>query len=164
MTGLIRIWIMRLTSTAVLTACAMALTPDGRVKKTVKAICGIVTMLALISPLATGETVDIESVFSSFRREAIEVSGDFSEINEKISSDIIVSETEAYISDKGKSLGIDGISVTVTVKKREDGYFHPYSAEIAADAGRAQIKKLGEIIESELGIPEERIGWSDTYD
>ena len=164
MRELISAWIMRLCAVAVLSACAMAITPDGRVKKTVRAVCGIATMLSLLSPFVSEELPDIGEVFSAFREEAIAVSADMAAVNDDITVEIIKSETEAYISDVGRKLKVPYLSAAVTVRKREDGNYYPYAADIVTDADEGQKNQLGEMLVSELGIAEERITWSEKSD
>ena len=163
MSGFLHRWILDLTAAALISACAMAITPEGRVKKAVRAVCGIVAVIALLSPLSQISGFDLEQTLAGYESEALAASDALSELNENITRDIIESETAAYISDKGKTLGAGIESVTVTAKMREDGFYYPYGAEITAetDVGKRELYKY---IREELGIDEDRIVWRNTND
>lgn len=162
MSEFLRSWILSLTGASILSACAMAMTPEGPAKKAVKTVCGIVACLALISPVAEAELDSYDGVFRKYKEEAAAVSVEIDGINKKILRDIIESETEAYISDKGILLGLDIKSVRVDTQLREDGYYHPYSAVVTGHIDDYGKKQLGRYMLTELGIHEENIYWRNT--
>lgn len=162
MTEFLRDWIMSLVGAAVISAAAMSITPNGRAKKTVRVVCGIVTIMAILSPLGKLEIPNLEDVVAGYRQEALAVSSQLDEVNKNIQRSIIESETASYISDKGKNLGMEIESVTVTAKMREDGYYYPYSASVTGAFSETQKRDLSEYAESQLGIETDNIVWRNT--
>jgi len=148
---------MRLVSAALISACAMALCPEGKIKKTVRTICGIATILALVSPISNNLLTDVETTFSNLRDEAITASAELRDLNEEIKDSIIISELSSYISDKGKELGLSSVTADIILKDYEDGTKIPYSVTLSADGAEENILKLIELLSGELGIPKERI-------
>ena len=51
MTGALTDWVRALCGAAVICAAAMALCPDGRVKRVLRLVCGLVMACALLSPV-----------------------------------------------------------------------------------------------------------------
>ena len=161
MTEFLRDWIMSLVGAAVISAAAMSITPNGRAKKTVRVVCGIVTIMAILSPLGKLEIPNLEDVVAGYRQEALAVSSQLDEVNKNIQRSIIESETASYISDKGKLLGLEELEVSVEVRWSEEGYWYPVSAEIQGAIGTPDaVQNLEWYITTELGIQEDAIYWS----
>ena len=157
MTELLHQWIMRLVATALITACAMALTPEGNVKKTVRTVCALAALIALASPLSGSIVESVDQSFDYLYGEAVSASAEFTAINENIEDSIIISELRSYISKEGKALGLDITSFEPELLTFEDGTRRPFSVDITVSGAEENINKLENIIESELGIPKERI-------
>ena len=162
MTEFLHDWIMHLAAAAIISACAMAITPEGRTKTAVKVVCGVISMMALISPINKIELAAVSVIFEEYRVQAMAVSEDLSGVNEKISKDIIESETASYISEGGKNIGADIQSVSVSAMKKEDGYYYPHDVEIKGDISESDRDKLLQYINDELGISSENVIWSST--
>ena len=162
MSEIFREWILRLAGAAILPACAMALTPEVKARKAVRAVCACITLLAFIYPLMEMKIGEIDDVFSDYREQVQAVSGEIMDVNEKIQTDIIESETEAYILDKGKNLGLEMVSAEVEAKGREDGNFYPYTVKIEGRGNGGAVQSLKDIVAAELGVAPDKIYWRDS--
>jgi stage III sporulation protein AF len=156
----IRDWIIGIAGAAMVSAAAQMMTPEGRVKRIVSLVCGMVTILALIRPLVGFDLGRFADYAARYRLEAEAVTADMNETEEKLTRRIIEEKSAAYILDKGKSLGITDLEARVTAVWNEDGYWVPESARLETDAGEGARRKLAETITAELGIPEEELSWS----
>ncbi|UOO37138.1 hypothetical protein IZU99_07660 [Oscillospiraceae bacterium CM] len=161
MTEAIRTWVIGLAGAALITAVAMTVTPEGKTKKIVSLICGLMTILALIRPLKGFDYVSFAKNLASYKQEASAFSADVSDADEKLTRRIIEEKCCAYILDKAESLGITDLDVTVTAAWDDDGYWYPARAELSTNAGLALRASLESRIESDLGIPREKLVWSN---
>lgn len=157
MTQFLHDWVMRIAAVTIISACALALAPEGAPKRSMKLVCAIISLMTLLSPLGSIDLSFAADAFSRYKSAAAEFTDDFAAVNEKITQSIIEDETEAYISDKGVQLGVRVISVNVTALKKEDGLYYPYSTQVKCEGGKSE--RLGEYIQNELGIEKDRIIW-----
>ena len=160
----IRNWIFAMTAAAFAAAVCRVITPEGSVKKVVMLLCGIVTVIAMVSPVTQIDYSDLSGSIARLREYAYDTSSDFEQTNDNLRREIIEQDCAAYILDKAKELGIENISASVTAKWSTEGYWYPVSAQISASAPQTLKNKLAVCIEAELGIPEDEQIWSDDYD
>ena len=147
---------------AVVTAVAMTVTPEGRVKKVVALICGLVTIIALLKPIAGLDYRNLARNIASYQKSADGAAAQAGKVDEKLTRLIIEDKTASYILDKGKSLGIGDLEATVTAAWSKDGYWYPSGVHLKSNAARELRDKLSQSIEAELGIPPEELIWSMT--
>lgn len=160
MTDAIKNWIIGITGAAMITAAAMIMTPEGRVKKIVSLVCGLVTILALIRPLAGFDVGSFSKYAAKYTSDAQAVQAAAAEADEKLTRRIIEEKCAAYILDKGHSIGMTDLEAAVTSEKGGDGNWHPKSADLKTNAGKQERKELEESIVTELGIPAGELNWS----
>ena len=160
MTEALRSWVIGLAGAAMVTAAAMTVTPEGKVKKVVALICGLMTVIALLKPLMGFDYTGFAKYLAQHENDAEAFLSGIKSENENLTRRIIEERCEAYILDKGKSLGITDLAVTVTAVWSEDGYWYPAGASLRTNAGTEARGKLGGSIEAELGIPQEELIWS----
>lgn len=160
MTEALRSWIVGITGAAIVTAIAMTVTPDGRVKKVVTLICGLMTVIALIKPVIGFDYDGFSKYLTQYKNEAASFSSNIEQANENLSRRLIEDNCAAYILDKGQSLGLSDLSVTVRASWSEDGYWYPSGVSLITDAEETLRHALGRIIEAELGVSSEELSWS----
>lgn len=160
MMEMVRTWLLGVTGSAFISSIAMALTPDGKIKKIVSLVCGFVMMTALISPLISFDFDSLSQYIVEYKNASEDYRINLEQENENLQRDIIEEESEAYILDKAIVLGIENCAVSVGTKKTEDSYWYPYKAEIDGAASESQREALSSYIEANLGIPAERQYWS----
>jgi hypothetical protein len=153
-------WIMMLTASAILSAIALAVTPEGAVKKVVTFACGLAMLSALISPLLKFDVDGFTKHLRTYNAEAEKFSAEITEVNDSLSRLIIERQSEAYILDKGKEFGMENLNVEITAKWSTEGYWYPYEAKITSDPGGVAETELKYILEADFGIPQDRQIWS----
>ena len=159
MNELLRTWVLSLTGAALLCAFALALTPTGKVQRVVRLLCGVVMAIAMISPLRDFDFETYSMSLSSYRAAATAASAGLQETNDRLSRTIIEQECAAYIWDKAQSLGITPEEVTVTAKWGEAQCWYPHEATIRARASEGLRARLAETVQTDLGIPLQRLSW-----
>ena len=66
----------------------------------------------------------------------------------------------AYILDEAEKMSIEGMDVKVRTKWIDEGWV-PWEASIEGTVTPEQRGRLSSVIDSELGIPEERQHWNE---
>jgi len=160
----LRTWIIGIAGAAVIASICMAVTPDGKVKKVVALVCGLVIMLMLVNPVIGFDYGIFSQSYAQFRGQAEGISLEMTDFNEKLTGLIIEEACQAYILDKGTQLGIHDLTVQVSVRQSGDGYWYPYAARLTSAADKELRDQLGRIIHTELGIPPEELIWSMNYE
>ena len=160
MTAFAQEWVRAIAGCALICAAAMALTPRGKVKNVLKLVCGIVLIMAMISPFLNKDLPDMSLDISEYRKKADEIIGQAQEKENGLSRTIIEGEMESYILDKAKSLSVQLESVEVSVKWGDEGCWYPYEVHMTGEIPQREKNLLSSNIEAELGVPNERQYWS----
>jgi hypothetical protein len=156
----LRSWIMCISGTACVCAIALALAPEGNVKKTVKLVCGFALMLSIMSAFKTIDYSRLSQYIAQYKLDAEEYVSDTVSESSKQTRFIIEQECEAYILDKAQELRENVECVSVTAKWSEDGFWYPVSANITGDVSEEVRRYLTQIMEAELGIAKDKQTWS----
>lgn len=155
MLGLIKSWIAGIAGAAVFCAVMTEITPKGSVKSVVKAVCGMVMAIALISPLLKLDFDSYSLNMAKYRVEAEKITAGGKEISDSLSRTIIEEQCETYILDKAQFLDAALSGAEVTVKWSSEGYWYPVGCRLEGPYSEA----LAGAIESELGIKREGQIW-----
>lgn len=157
---LMKSWIMGLMGAALVTAVACSAAPEGKAKRVVTLVCGLMTILALMRPVLTFDYGAFAKNLAAYERSAQKQSFVLVQSNEKLTRRIIEERCASYILDKGKSQGIDDLQVTVTAAWSQDGYWYPAKATLRTASEQAKRDSLSRSIVADLGIPPEELSWS----
>ena len=160
MTEILAAWVRAIAGAALISAMAMALTPSGKVKNILKLVCGVLLIIAMISPLLNRDLPGISMDIARYRAIAEEISGEAEAANRNLNRTFIEQRCATYILDKAQSMDISLHRVNVTVKWGDEGFWYPHEVSIKADISEYERAKLRNSIETELGIPGERQYWS----
>lgn len=152
-------WVMYITGAAVLSSIVLSIVPKGRIKKAIKLICGLVTLLCMAYPVTNGMLSEIEG-FELAENETEFIAQEAHQTERIVSRMVIEERFEAYILDKGKDYGIDIISADVTVRWSDDGYWYPVRADIHVTDIAVDKEPMTEDIFKELGVERNEIYWS----
>lgn len=150
-------WVRALVGAAVFCALAMALCPEGRVRRVLSFACGVVMAAVLLSPAAGLDSELLPRAMARYseaaraRTQAGEASAD------RLSRSIIEGECETYILDKAAGLGLEGCEVSVTARWSDEGFWYPWECRLSCSSGDRE--SLSRLIEAELGIASERQSW-----
>lgn len=161
MSEFLRSWVLSLTGAALLSAFALALTPQGRARSAVRLVCGVVTAIALVSPVLDFDFESYSMSLAAYRSAADQAAARLEETNDRLSRTIIEEECAAYILDKAQVLGLEMESASVTAKWGDADCWYPYEARLRAGGDELARRYLSDLISSELGIAPERQYWED---
>lgn len=155
MLELIRQWVLGLAGAALCCAVLTEITPKGSVKNVVKALCGMVMALALVSPLLKADGGSYALNMAKYRENAQAVSMQGKEISDRLSRTIIEEECRAYILDKAAVLGAELSEAAVTLKWSSEGLWYPVGCRLTGEYSAA----LETAIAAELGIAPDAQEW-----
>lgn len=140
---------------------ALTLAPEGTVKRILGIACSAALLLAAVEPLAGLDlsAYALELAKNSERRaEFLDGSAD---LNQRLNRLVIEEECEAYILDKAEEMGLDLEQAEVLAQWNSEGLWVPASVKLTGQAEQRERRRLGGLIEAELGIPEERQQWTN---
>lgn len=153
-------WLRALVGSAVFCALALALCPEGRPKRVLRAACGVVMAAALLSPVVELDMQALPEAIARYGEAARAVADGAEEEADRLNRTIIERECAAYILDKADALGLSASEVSVTARWSEEGFWYPWECRVScAEGGRAALSRA---IEAELGIPPERQSWEES--
>ena len=122
----------------------------------IRMLCGLFLAFAVIAPLGR-LNYDVLSAFSdTYFDEGVTASAQGEKLARESVAEIIKQETEAYILDKAAAMQVQ-ISVEVTVSQGDSPI--PEQVTVVGTLTLREKRLLQEMIETELGIPEERQQW-----
>lgn len=157
---ILKIWIMRLVGTALISAVALAVTPDGGVKKVLRLVCGFAVILAFISAFTEFDYISFASYLTEYKAAAEEITTSAQEKTSVETRLIIEERCAAYILDKAKEFGVEA-SASVKAVWSENGYWYPNEADIVFCGTDEAKEKLKNFIGAELGIAPDKQNWSE---
>ena len=145
-----RTWLMGVVAAALAVALALALTPEGAVKKAGRLVGGLVLLLAVVRPLMQLDpgTLAVTAAAYGVTVETVAEGGEIA------LEELIAERVGAYIADKGAALGCS-CTARVTVEQDENGWPLPVRAEITGTWTEGQRQALSRAIAQELDIPAE---------
>ncbi|MDO4815387.1 MAG: hypothetical protein Q4A83_02125 [Bacillota bacterium] len=148
-------WIYAVVGASVLCAVCTSLVADGRAKKALEFVCGIVMIAAVLSPLTSLDFDEYTLSVAKYRQEARAISATADERKELLDRRYIEQEYSAYIFDKARMNGVIPDEVNVSTQWSTDGYWYPVSVEIILSSPEYEkdSRAIKYAIESELGIP-----------
>lgn len=150
-------WIRALVGAAVFCALALALCPEGRVKRVLRFACGLVMAAALLSPVLSVDMESLPQALARYSEAAERYAGSAEETADRLNRTIIEGECETYILDKAAVLGLEGCEVSVTARWSDEGFWYPWECRLSCSDGDRE--SLSRLIEAELGIAAERQSW-----
>lgn len=161
MIGFVRQWLLGIAAASLLSALAMAITPEGRVKRIVNLVCSFVVAAAMIAPLAGFDFGSFSVYVQQYRAAAEEMIHGMEEENSRLNRLIIEEKSAAYILDKAESMDTPVSSVSVNAKwNADEKCWYPYSAKLSFSGPEEARAKIAWYLSADLGIPEERQEWS----
>ena len=150
-------WIRALVGAAVFCALALALCPEGRVKRVLRFACGLVMAAALLSPVLSVDMESLPQALARYSEAAERYTGSAEETADRLNRTIIEGERETYILDKAAALGLEVREAAVTARWSDEGFWYPWECRLST--GEGDMSGLSRLIEAELGIPEARQRW-----
>jgi len=150
----IRTWLLGIVFTAFAVSLAKELAGSGREGKWVSFAGGLLIILALLRPMSEISGGNLSSSRGEQLWSASDQISSYEESYMQELSAIIAEKTEAYIWDKGQSLGLD-LEVSVEVQAQDTGVPLPYAVTVIGSYSQT----LADWMEKEVGLPTERQIW-----
>lgn len=154
MIGLMRDWLLGAAAAAMAGAVLLGVMPEGGVKKVGRFACGLILLLAVISPLVKLDDSELFNLFSNTEIPDTACVQTLTEENAELTAAIIEEKTGAYILDRAQELGI-ACRADVSAAPGEGGTILPVRVTITGDITAAQESELRALIARDLGITEE---------
>ena len=152
-------WVRTLAVAGVFCAVVLLLIPEGREKRAVKLTCGCLLTLLLLRPVKSLDAGKLAELITQQRLRKYELAEETEELSMELCADIIREDTEAYIWDAARRLGIERLGIRLRLKT-VGGVPCPWSIELTGETTVRQREELSLLLEGELGIPGERQIWS----
>ena len=152
-------WVRTLAVGAVFCAVVLLLIPEGNEKRALKLVCAVMLTILLIRPL---RELDMERLSEAITRQRLETSvitENADELSRELCGSIIREETEEYIWDAARRLGIGKLGLRLRLKSGGELPV-PWSIDLTGVYTERQRDELSLLLEGELGIPRERQTWS----
>lgn len=156
-------WILGITCAAMIGALAEGLAPPGRVKRAGRLAVGLLLLLAVVKPLGGLDFDALAGVLGAYCPDRGAYEAALEEKNGAVLKTIIEERTNAYISDKAKTLGMD-CAAEVTYYYGPDGEVRPEAVVVRGEFTESQQGALSRALEGELGIPSARQSFERTDD
>ena len=134
--------ITTLTITAVITSIAISLTPDGKTKKAIRFVCGIVILAVALSSVAKLDLSGFLTEIKKSEKRSEEFLDDFNDAVNELNRDIIENDCRAYILDKADKMDVQLSEVTVTASWSTDGFWYPAEVKIISNEIYENKEKL----------------------
>ncbi|MBO5891759.1 MAG: hypothetical protein J6Q30_03500 [Oscillospiraceae bacterium] len=124
---------------------------------TVKFLCGMVMLLAVVGPLLSLRIGDMQGAFKDLSQDANAITAFGRETALKEYAGIIKERTAAYILDKAESLGAE---LTVEVTLSDDEPLAPCGVKLSGAISPYAKKVLSDTIAKDLGVQVEDQIWT----
>ncbi len=153
-------WIRGIIAASVIAAVSGHLTPEGPVKKVTGFVCGVMLLAVLFSPLVDADRLVFSGAMAEYRRTVDRLTQDMAAQENRLLRVYIEERTAAYILDEAQKAGIEDPEVTVQVKWGDESWV-PYEVFVRAELTEEQRRRLGSVLDAELGIPAARQHWNE---
>lgn len=157
MDGLRQYFISVISAAMICAVMSGILGKKGTIGSLIKLICGVFITLTVIKPIANIQIEHFLTLSDSYQEDAMAAVMMGEKMTEDTLSEIIKTETEAYILSKAKSLNVK-VSAEVTLGDGNPPM--PVSVVIRGDISPYAKGRLMAIIEEDLGITKENQLWT----
>ena len=149
----VRSWLLAVVAVSLLCALADAMMPNGAVRRVGRLVCGLVLLLAVLSPLAQADVSSSQRWLEGWLAAGRDRETELREEVDRQMKVIIEQEYAAYIVDKAAELGLT-CAVRVECGAPEAGVYLPIRAEVRGRLSGGGKEQLVQILTEDLGIPE----------
>lgn len=152
--------IRQLCALSLLCGAAMLITPAGAVKKMCQLCCAVVLTLSVLSCFKSVDLMSYGEQLGKYNSLDVELTHKGEEEYDRMNRQVISEKCREYILDKAASLGVEVSGLELTMDWSGDGYWYPVALSAHALSGAEALGELKQIIESDLGIAEDRQTWT----
>lgn len=137
----------------------LSICPEGNIKQIAGILSSVILILTVLTPLKAFDFDIYAEKLAEYTEKEKALSERSTEMSERLNRLVIEREYAAYIQDKAEEKGIEVKEAEVQVQWSSEGCWVPYSAEIYSNAANPLKYEMIQLIEADLGIPEERQRW-----
>ncbi|MCL2003813.1 MAG: stage III sporulation protein AF [Oscillospiraceae bacterium] len=148
----LRGWILGMAGAATVGVFALAVTPDGAVKRVVRMAASLLLVIAVLRPLAGWDGSALPDLGAWAGESGVAAAA--GESLDELLSVIIAEKTAAYIVTKAQALGLT-VGVSARCRRGEHTPV-PWAVTVTSDRPEHARSALGAMIAKDLGIPAER--------
>ena len=150
-------YLIRLTAAAILAAVIRRVSSDGGAGRVSRLGAGLLIILTALGPLGSFDPISAAQNVVNGGYGSVMTTQETEQASNALLQELIIDSTKTYILDKAQALGAQP---TVEVETRfQDGYPVPWRVKLRGTLTAEQENALRQIIETDLGIPEDRQEW-----
>lgn len=150
-------YLIRLTAAAILGAVIRRLSPKDGAGKVSRFGAGLLIIFTALGPLGDFDPVSAAQNLVNAGYGQVMTTQETEAASNALLQELIIESARTYILDKAEELGAE---ITASVETRfSEGYPIPWRVKVEGNISEAQKSSLQKIIESDLGIPEDRQEW-----
>ncbi len=154
----VKAYLLSITAAAVVCTILRHIAGEkGTTEKIIRIITGVFMAVTLVSPLLNFNLKDIERYFSDFQAMSADAAETGTQMANAEMTDIIKLQTEAYILDKARQLGLE---IDVEVKLSESNPPVPCHVVLTGTVSPYQKRYISQHISDKLGISQENQQWN----
>jgi len=155
--NLLKSWILGIVCASFIAAIMQAITPEIRAKRVVTLACGVLIMVAVAKPIINMDYSGISLYQAQLKADGAALAARLDETNENLTLALIERSFAAYISDKGKALGVEITAVEVSLTADRE----PESVAITALADAEQRFVIEREVAVTFGVERGKIFWTE---
>lgn len=150
-------YLIRLTAAAILGAVLRKMAPEGGAGRATRLGSGLLVILTALGPLGNMDPAGAAAHLAERGFVGGYTDQSVQQISNELLEELILDSVEAYILDKAQELGAE---VTAEVEMVvQNGCPIPWRVRIQGQVPEQTRERLKQLIQDELGIPEERQIW-----
>lgn len=154
----LRTYLLSVAAASLLCGVVLSLLPKGGIRGIVRLLGAMLLIMAVVSPVLKLDTETISVELDNIHTYASDIQEKSLEESERLFSQLIKEQCEAYILDKaGRSVQ----ELDVQIIMGHDGYPHPVGVKLCGDLSSEDKRYISAVIEQDLGIPKQRQEWID---
>ena len=153
--------VARLCALAILGGVLMSLMPEGGVRRVAAIGCTAALLLTAVNLAGKTDPGVFSFDLARYHELSEELTANAQEARDRLDRSVIEAEYESYICDEAARLGIEELDAAVTARWDMAGLYLPWQVELSGQCGEREKLRLTERITAELGVPEERVIWTD---
>ena len=154
----LREYLISITAAAIICTCLPHIVGiQSSAGKIIKIMSGLFLTFTAISPIFAINLSDFDISIEDFKSNSQKIIEEEMENSQTVMADIILEQTQAYILDEGKKLGLN---LKVEIILSDSNPPVPKKALITGDASPYNKNILNHIISDNLDIDRENISWT----
>lgn len=154
-------FIRQLCALSILCGAALTLAPEGSVRRTMSFVCSVVLLCFALGGVESLDWSAYALQTAQIRELEQEFLEESAQVRDALDRRVIEKECCEYVMEQAQSLGLALTDCAVSVEWSMEGVWMPSSVKLWGRGDSPEGRRLAQILETELGIPENRQEWID---